>query len=68
VGRRSRATFTVMDLPSNVEPFRDSMARSASSAEPYSTNPKPRDWPVARSMTTLAETTSPNSAKASCSC
>src|SRR2546425_7447189 len=41
------------------------MACSASSGVAISTNPKPRDRPVSRSVTTLADSTRPPAAKAS---
>src|SRR6266478_2758133 len=41
------------------------MACSASSGVAISTNPKPRDRPVSRSVTTLADSTLPTAAKAS---
>jgi hypothetical protein len=36
------------------------MARCASSEVAISTNPKPRDWPVARSVMTVADSTVPH--------
>src|SRR5207245_10922770 len=51
--------------PSRFVPFRRRMACSASAGVAISTNPKPRDRPVSRSVTTLADSTAPAAAKAS---
>jgi hypothetical protein len=50
--------------PSSCEPFREEMARSASSVVAISTKPKPRERPVSRSVITAAESTAPKRAKA----
>jgi hypothetical protein len=50
--------------PSSWEPFSEEIARSASSVVAISTNPKPRDRPVSRSVMTAAESTAPNRANA----
>jgi len=42
-----------------------SIAFWASAGEPIVTKPKPRDWPVARSVTMWTSVTSPMRAKAS---
>ena len=47
--------FTFSVRPSTIMPFMASTACCASALEPYSTKPKPRDWPLSRSMTTLAD-------------
>jgi RNA recognition motif-containing protein len=60
-------TLTVNVRPSSCVPFRLSMAFCASPLEPISTKPKPRDWPVNLSDTTLADSTVPCSEKISCS-
>src|SRR5437867_13273811 len=51
--------------PSRLVPLRRLMACSASSGVAISTKPKPRDRPVSRSVTTLADSTLPAAAKAS---
>src|SRR5262249_47208561 len=51
--------------PSRFVPLRRLMACSASSGVAISTNPKPRDRPVSRSVPTLADSTLPTAAKAS---
>src|SRR5213593_743106 len=51
--------------PSRFVPLRRLMACSASSGVAISTNPKPRERPVSRSVTTLADSTLPTAAKAS---
>src|SRR5438093_8602708 len=51
--------------PSRLVPLRRLMACSASSGVAISTKPKPRDRPVSRSVTTLADSTLPVAAKAS---
>src|SRR4029078_12521320 len=51
--------------PSTDVPLRRLMACSASSGVAISTNPKPRERPVSRSVTTLADSTLPTAAKAS---
>src|SRR5207249_2391265 len=70
--RRSRprlpgdfAFSTRIVRPSRFVPFKRLMACSASSGVAISTNPKPRDRPVSRSVTTLADSTVPAPAKAS---
>lgn len=52
---RGRAMFTVSARPSTIMPFMASTACWASELELNSTKPKPRDWPLSRSMTTLAD-------------
>src|SRR5439155_7393681 len=54
-----------MVRPSRLVPLRRLMACSASSGVAISTKPKPRDRPVSRSVTTLADSTLPAAAKAS---
>src|SRR5215831_4285815 len=54
-----------MRRPSNSVPFSLATASLASSAVAISTNPNPRDRPVSRSVTTLADSTEPILAKAS---
>src|SRR5215470_679319 len=51
--------------PSRFVPLRRQMACSASSGVAISTNPKPRERPVSRSVTTLADSTPPTAANAS---
>src|SRR5207249_6576037 len=48
-----RASFTTRFLPPKFCPFRELIARSASSSALTSTNAKPRDWPVKRSRMRL---------------
>ena len=62
---RSSASLTRRARPSSAAPFMVSMAFCASAGEPIVTKPKPRDWPVARSVTTWTSVTSPMRAKAS---
>src|SRR6266446_9818776 len=59
------AFSTWMVRPSRLVPLRRLMACSASSGVAISTKPKPRDRPVSRSVTTLADSTLPVAAKAS---
>jgi hypothetical protein len=47
----------VIERPSRSAPFKDSIAVWAAESAPYSTNPNPRDCPVARSLTTVADRT-----------
>src|SRR5262245_5048406 len=54
-----------MVRPSRFVPLRRLMACSASSGVAISTNPKPRERPVSRSVTTLADSTLPTAANAS---
>src|SRR5262245_66232421 len=54
-----------MVRPSRFVPLRRLMACSASSGVAISTKPKPRERPVSRSVTTLADSTLPTAAKAS---
>src|SRR4029450_13579987 len=54
-----------MVRPSRLLPLGLLMACSASSGVAISTNPKPRERPVSRSVTTLADSTLPTAAKAS---
>src|SRR5204862_6806034 len=54
-----------MVRPSRLVPFSLLMACSASSGVAISTNPKPRERPVSRSVTTLADSTAPHAANAS---
>src|SRR5437763_2523232 len=54
-----------MVRPSRLVPFSLLMACSASSGAAISTNPKPRERPVSRSVTTLADSTAPHAANAS---
>src|SRR5207237_1177999 len=49
-----------MVRPSRLVPFSLLMACSASSGVAISTNPKPRERPVSRSVTTLADSTAPD--------
>ncbi len=51
--------FTVKARPSMIMPFMASTACCASALELYSTKPKPRERPLSRSMTTLADWTLP---------
>src|SRR3989454_603532 len=59
------AFSTWMVRPSRLVPLSRLMACSASSGVAISTKPKPRDRPVSRSVTTLADSTLPAAAKAS---
>src|SRR5207302_3770656 len=59
------ATSTLIWRPSSSVPFRRRTASLASSEVVISTNPKPRDRPESRSVTTLAESTPPTAANAS---
>src|SRR5687768_16547729 len=54
-----------MVRPSRLVPFSLLIADSASSGVAISTKPKPRERPVSRSVTTLADSTLPQAAKAS---
>jgi len=59
------ALSTRIIRPSRLEPLSALIALSASSAVAISTNPKPRERPVSRSVITIAEFTGPNRANAS---
>src|SRR5206468_7934771 len=59
------ATSTLIRRPSSSVLFRRATASLASSVVAISTNPKPRDRPVSRSVTTLADSTVPIWAKVS---
>src|SRR5580704_7314913 len=54
-----RASLTLRARPPTFEPFNAVMARSASSASVISTNAKPRDRPVSRSVIRLTRSTVP---------
>src|SRR5213593_3426271 len=54
LSERSRASLTLMFLPRRSLPLSSAMARCASSSEPISTKPKPRERPVIRSLITEA--------------
>src|SRR5207248_405786 len=56
---RGRASLTVSGRPRNSAPLRASIAFWASLSSLISTNPKPRDRPVSRSMITWARATAP---------
>src|SRR5262249_18110885 len=56
---------TWMVRPSRLDPFNRLIACSASSFVDISTNPKPRERPVSRSVTTVADSTAPAAAEAS---
>ena len=56
-----RASFTFNARPSTLAPFKALIARSASSPLVISTNAKPRDRPVSRSVTMLTRSTAPYS-------
>jgi hypothetical protein len=58
------ALSTRIIRPSSWDPLREEIARSASSVVAISTNPKPRERPVSRSVMTAAESTAPKRAKA----
>jgi len=62
---RSWASFTISRRPPNSRPSQVSMAWEAVSSVENSTNPKPRLWPVSRSVMILALFTTPDSEKAS---
>src|SRR5207245_5881189 len=53
------ATSTLISRPSSSVPFSRRTASLASSEAVISSNPKPRDRPESRSVTTLAESTPP---------
>src|SRR3977135_4001650 len=57
---RSSASFTRSGRPSIIWPLTPSIARWACSSEPIVTKAKPRDCPVARSVTMWTSVTSPN--------
>jgi hypothetical protein len=56
---RGLATLTLSARPSSEAPFMAAIAASASVFEPNSTKPKPRDCPLSRSVTTLADSRLP---------
>src|SRR3990172_8248374 len=58
------ATSTLIWRPSSEVPFSRDTASLASSAVAISTNPNPRERPVSRSVTTLADSTDPTPAHA----
>src|SRR3989344_6093590 len=60
-----RASETVSMRPPKSLPFHIAIAPSAPASSAISTKPKPRERPVSRSVTMLAEATSPALAKAS---
>src|SRR3990167_6123703 len=60
-----RASETVSMRPPKSLPFHMAIAPSAPASSAISTKPKPRERPVSRSVTMLAEATSPALAKAS---
>src|SRR5581483_4504843 len=66
-GRSARrcelAASTLSRRPPNGWPSNIVTAVFASASVDISTKPKPRDWPEMRSVTTVAETTSPAAAK-----
>src|SRR5512145_1628492 len=62
---RGVALSTRIMRPSSCEPLSALIARSASSSPAISTNPKPRERPVSRSVITAADCTGPNRANAS---
>ncbi len=59
-----RASLTTMLRPLSGWPFMPLMAAWASASLPISTNPKPLERPVSRSIITLALLTAPNWLKA----
>lgn len=60
-----RATSTTMFLPARFRPFNFSAASRAASGLSIVTNPKPRECPVARSVTRWISVTRPHSEKSS---
>src|SRR2546423_5185726 len=62
---RGRASLTVRLRPLRSLPLNCCMAASPSSREDISTKPKPRERPVSRSSTTLADSTVPACEKSS---
>ena len=56
---RSRASLTLSAHPFSALPFTCATAFCASVSELISTKPKPREWPVTRSVTTVADTHGP---------
>ncbi len=62
---RSSASLTRRSRPSRLEPFMPAMAACAASRVPMVTKPKPRAWPVCRSVTMCTSVTSPKREKAS---
>lgn len=63
-GSFGRASLTVRFRPSKSLPCISAIARRASSSLGISTNPKPRERPVSRSITIEAEATCPNDSNA----
>src|SRR5580692_7545735 len=60
---RSSASFTRRARPSSIAPFMAPTA-AASCALPMVTKPKPRDWPLSRSLTMWTSVTSPDAENA----
>src|SRR5262249_420297 len=58
-----RASFTLSARPLTSAPFNAAMARSASEVSVISTNAKPRERPVSRSVTRLTRSTFPYCSK-----
>ena len=62
-----RASLTVSLRPLLSFPWRPLIATIPSETLPIVTNPKPRDWPVSRSIISLTSETVPNGSKSSLS-